>query len=81
MNNFIYYLGLAILLNTCCPLTQKQYNRFCAHVTAVATNDQDLVPVTNRYDAAKINSYLHGYVISAFKHLSRSQYFNFKHQT
>ncbi|XP_053682636.1 transmembrane protein 94 isoform X2 [Sabethes cyaneus] len=41
-------LGLAILVNTCCPLTQAHYAKFCGHVTAVAMLDKDLVPVTNR---------------------------------
>ncbi|XP_055389798.1 transmembrane protein 94 isoform X2 [Condylostylus longicornis] len=41
-------LGLAILLNTCSPQTHKHYAQFCGHVTAVATLDKDLVPVTNR---------------------------------
>ncbi|XP_059617967.1 transmembrane protein 94 isoform X2 [Phlebotomus argentipes] len=41
-------LGLAILVNTCCPLTQAYYSQFCGHVTAVALFDKDLVPVTNR---------------------------------
>ncbi|XP_055684871.1 transmembrane protein 94 isoform X2 [Lutzomyia longipalpis] len=41
-------LGLAILVNTCCPLTQAYYAQFCGHVTAVALFDKDLVPVTNR---------------------------------
>ncbi|XP_055296845.1 transmembrane protein 94 isoform X2 [Sitodiplosis mosellana] len=41
-------LGLAILVNTCCQKTQEHYSKFCAHVTAVATLDKDLVPVTNR---------------------------------
>ncbi|XP_031627987.1 transmembrane protein 94 isoform X2 [Contarinia nasturtii] len=41
-------LGLAILVNTCDSKTQEHYSKFCAHVTAVATLDKDLVPVTNR---------------------------------
>ncbi|XP_030383039.1 transmembrane protein 94 isoform X2 [Scaptodrosophila lebanonensis] len=41
-------LGLAILLNTCSPLTHEHYAQFCSHVTAVAMLDKDLVPVTNR---------------------------------
>ncbi|XP_050082720.1 transmembrane protein 94 isoform X2 [Anopheles aquasalis] len=41
-------LGIAILVNTCCPLTQAHYAKFCGHVTAVAMLDKDLVPVTNR---------------------------------
>ncbi|XP_004535113.1 transmembrane protein 94 isoform X2 [Ceratitis capitata] len=41
-------LGLAILLNTCSPLTHAHYAQFCGHVTAVAMLDKDLVPVTNR---------------------------------
>ncbi|XP_032569723.1 transmembrane protein 94 isoform X2 [Drosophila sechellia] len=41
-------LGLAILLNTCSPLTHEHYAQFCGHVTAVAMLDKDLVPVTNR---------------------------------
>uniref|UniRef100_A0A182JHX8 Cation-transporting P-type ATPase C-terminal domain-containing protein n=1 Tax=Anopheles atroparvus TaxID=41427 RepID=A0A182JHX8_ANOAO len=41
-------LGLAILVNTCCPLTQAHYAKFCGHVTAAAMLDKDLVPVTNR---------------------------------
>ncbi|XP_062539396.1 transmembrane protein 94 isoform X2 [Armigeres subalbatus] len=41
-------LGLAILVNTCCPHTQAHYAKFCGHVTAVAMLDKDLVPVTNR---------------------------------
>lgn len=57
--------GLAILVNTCCQQTQKYYSQFCAHVTAVATLDKDLVPVTNRYDIveSRLNSFMHGYVI------------------
>ncbi|XP_055605027.1 transmembrane protein 94 isoform X2 [Uranotaenia lowii] len=46
--NSLKPLGLAILVNTCCPLTQAHYARFCGHVTAVAMLDKDLVPVTNR---------------------------------
>ncbi|XP_032591882.1 transmembrane protein 94 [Drosophila grimshawi] len=42
-------LGLAILLNTCSPLTHEHYAQFCGHVSAVAMLDKDLVPVTNRY--------------------------------
>ncbi|KAL7741242.1 hypothetical protein ACLKA6_015128 [Drosophila palustris] len=41
-------LGLAILLNTCSPLTHEHYAQFCGHVSAVAMLDKDLVPVTNR---------------------------------
>uniref|UniRef100_T1PI09 Phosphatidylinositol-specific phospholipase C n=1 Tax=Musca domestica TaxID=7370 RepID=T1PI09_MUSDO len=41
-------LGLAILLNTCSPLTHGHYAQFCGHVTAVAMLDSNLVPVTNR---------------------------------
>uniref|UniRef100_A0A1I8Q6P6 Transmembrane protein 94 n=1 Tax=Stomoxys calcitrans TaxID=35570 RepID=A0A1I8Q6P6_STOCA len=41
-------LGLAILLNTCSPLTHVHYAQFCGHVTAVAMLDTNLVPVTNR---------------------------------
>uniref|UniRef100_A0A182N110 Cation-transporting P-type ATPase C-terminal domain-containing protein n=1 Tax=Anopheles dirus TaxID=7168 RepID=A0A182N110_9DIPT len=41
-------LGIAILVNTCCPLTQAHYAKFCGHVTAAAMLDKDLVPVTNR---------------------------------
>ncbi|KAH8413530.1 hypothetical protein KR009_011998 [Drosophila setifemur] len=56
-------LGLAILLNTCSPLTHEHYAQFCGHVTAVAMLDKDLVPVTNRYAYALIESsksFLHG---------------------
>lgn len=58
-------LGLAILVNTCCQQTQEHYSKFCGHVTAVATLDKDLVPVTNRYDfvESRMNSFMHGYVI------------------
>lgn len=57
-------LGLAILVNTCCPLTQAHYAQFCNHVTAVAMLDKDLVPVTNRYEIveSRLNSFMHGYV-------------------
>lgn len=57
--------GLAILVNTCCQKTQEHYSKFCAHVTAVATLDKDLVPVTNRYEFTEIqlNSFMHGYVL------------------
>ncbi|XP_055714018.1 transmembrane protein 94 isoform X2 [Phlebotomus papatasi] len=55
-------LGLAILVNTCCPLTQAYYAQFCGHVTAVALFDKDLVPVTNRYEIVEssLNSFMHG---------------------
>ncbi|XP_068140127.1 LOW QUALITY PROTEIN: endoplasmic reticulum magnesium-transporting P-type ATPase [Drosophila tropicalis] len=57
-------LGLAILLNTCSPLTHEHYAQFCGHVTAVAMLDKDLVPVTNRYASYAIietsKSFLHG---------------------
>lgn len=58
-------LGLAILVNTCCLKTQKHYTKFCAHVSAVATLDRDLVPVTNRYEVieSRMNSFMHGYVL------------------
>ncbi|XP_037936476.1 transmembrane protein 94 isoform X2 [Teleopsis dalmanni] len=46
--NSLKPLGLAILVNTCSPLTHAHYSQFCGHVTAVATLDKDLVPVTNR---------------------------------
>lgn len=51
-------------MNTCCQRTQEHYAKFCAHVTAVATMDKDLVPVTNRYDIleSRLNSSMHGYV-------------------
>lgn len=57
-------LGLAILVNTCCPQTQTHYAQFCNHVTAVAMLDKDLVPVTNRYEIveSRLNSFMHGYV-------------------
>lgn len=57
--------GLAILVNTCCMKTQDHYTKFCAHVTAVATLDKDLVPVTNRYEVieSRMNSFMHGYVL------------------
>lgn len=57
-------LGLAILVNTCCQQTQEHYSKFCAHVTAVATLDKDLVPVTNRYEIvqSQVISFMHGYV-------------------
>lgn len=52
-------------MNTCCGQTQEHYSKFCAHVTAVATLDKDLVPVTNRYDFLEscLNSFMHGYVL------------------
>ncbi|XP_062539397.1 transmembrane protein 94 isoform X3 [Armigeres subalbatus] len=55
-------LGLAILVNTCCPHTQAHYAKFCGHVTAVAMLDKDLVPVTNRYAIVEssLNSFMHG---------------------
>ncbi|XP_011179883.2 transmembrane protein 94 isoform X3 [Zeugodacus cucurbitae] len=55
-------LGLAILLNTCSPLTHAHYAQFCGHVTAVAMLDKDLVPVTNRYAFvdSSLTSFLHG---------------------
>ncbi|KAM7348451.1 transmembrane protein 94-like protein l(2)k05819 isoform 4-T4 [Cochliomyia hominivorax] len=55
-------LGLAILLNTCSPLTHDHYAQFCGHVTAVAMLDKDLVPVTNRYEIVEssMKSFLHG---------------------
>ncbi|XP_053949035.1 transmembrane protein 94 isoform X3 [Anastrepha ludens] len=55
-------LGLAILLNTCSPLTHAHYAQFCGHVTAVAMLDKDLVPVTNRYAIvdSSLTSFLHG---------------------
>lgn len=58
-------LGLAILVNTCCPLTQAHYAQFCNHVTAVAMLDKDLVPVTNRYEIveSRLKSFMHGYVV------------------
>lgn len=61
-------LGLAILVNTCCPLTQAHYAQFCNHVTAVAMLDKDLVPVTNRYEIveSRLNSFMHGYVFPLF---------------
>lgn len=62
---FCFCLGLAILVNTCCPLTQMHYAQFCGHVTAVAMLDKDLVPVTNRYAIveSRLNSFMHGYVL------------------
>uniref|UniRef100_A0A1A9WGE0 Transmembrane protein 94 n=1 Tax=Glossina brevipalpis TaxID=37001 RepID=A0A1A9WGE0_9MUSC len=55
-------LGLAILLNTCSPLTHAHYAKFCGHVTAVTTMDKDLVPVTNRYAIVEstMKNFLHG---------------------
>ncbi|CAD7091091.1 unnamed protein product [Hermetia illucens] len=55
-------LGLAILLNTCSPLTHAHYAQFCGHVTAVAMLDKDLVPVTNRYAIieSSLNCFMHG---------------------
>ncbi|XP_034473456.1 transmembrane protein 94 isoform X4 [Drosophila innubila] len=55
-------LGLAILLNTCSPLTHEHYAQFCGHVSAVAMLDKDLVPVTNRYAMfeSSMKSLLHG---------------------
>lgn len=52
-------------MNTCCLKTQEHYTKFCAHVTAVATLDRDLVPVTNRYEVieSRMNSFMHGYVL------------------
>ncbi|KAG4070537.1 hypothetical protein HA402_001203 [Bradysia odoriphaga] len=60
--NSLKPLGLAILVNTCCPLTQEHYAKFCGHVTAVAMLDKDLVPVTNRYEIveSRMNSFMHG---------------------
>lgn len=60
-----FIAGLAILVNTCCPLTQAYYAKFCNHVTAVSLFDKDLVPVTNRYALveSKLNSFMHGYVL------------------
>ncbi|KAJ6638088.1 Transmembrane protein [Pseudolycoriella hygida] len=60
--NSLKPLGLAILVNTCCPLTQEHYAKFCGHVTAVAMLDKDLVPVTNRYAIveSRMNSFMHG---------------------
>lgn len=57
--------GLAILLNTCSPLTHEHYAQFCGHVSAVAMLDKDLVPVTNRYAMfeSSMKSLLHGYVV------------------
>lgn len=62
---FDLILGLAILVNTCCLKTQEHYTKFCAHVSAVATLDRDLVPVTNRYEVIEshMNSFMHGYVL------------------
>lgn len=61
----LFVAGLAILVNTCCPLTQAYYAKFCNHVTAVSLFDKDLVPVTNRYALveSKLNSFMHGYVL------------------
>uniref|UniRef100_A0A182SP89 Uncharacterized protein n=1 Tax=Anopheles maculatus TaxID=74869 RepID=A0A182SP89_9DIPT len=58
-------LGIAILVNTCCPLTQAHYAKFCGHVTAAAMLDKDLVPVTNRYAIVEssLNCFMHGYVL------------------
>ncbi|XP_053665688.1 transmembrane protein 94 [Anopheles marshallii] len=55
-------LGIAILVNTCCPLTQAHYAKFCGHVTAAAMLDKDLVPVTNRYAIVEssLNCFMHG---------------------
>lgn len=65
----IFASGLAILVNTCCQQTQEHYSKFCGHVTAVATLDKDLVPVTNRYEfvESRVNSFMHGYVIDVPK--------------
>uniref|UniRef100_A0A182XLP7 Cation-transporting P-type ATPase N-terminal domain-containing protein n=1 Tax=Anopheles quadriannulatus TaxID=34691 RepID=A0A182XLP7_ANOQN len=54
-------LGIAILVNTCCPLTQAHYAKFCGHVTAAAMLDKDLVPVTNRYAIVEssLNCFMH----------------------
>ncbi|XP_044759855.1 transmembrane protein 94 isoform X2 [Coccinella septempunctata] len=41
-------LGLAILLNTCNPATEKQYSNFCSHITCEAQINENLVPVSNR---------------------------------
>lgn len=61
----ISFAGLAILVNTCCPLTQAYYAKFCGHVTAVSLFQEDLVPVTNRYAIVEssLNSFMHGYVL------------------
>lgn len=59
------WAGIAILVNTCCPLTQAHYAKFCGHVTAAAMLDKDLVPVTNRYAIVEssLNCFMHGYVL------------------
>lgn len=46
----VVFLGLAILVNTCCEKTQLSYSKFCGHITATSLIDKNLVPVTNRYD-------------------------------
>uniref|UniRef100_A0A336MG02 CSON001119 protein n=1 Tax=Culicoides sonorensis TaxID=179676 RepID=A0A336MG02_CULSO len=58
--NSLKPLGLAILVNTCCPLTQKHYASFCGHISAQF--DKNLVPVTNRYSfvESRIISFSHG---------------------
>lgn len=68
--------GLAILVNTCCPLTQAYYAKFCGHVTAVSLFDKDLVPVTNRYAIVEssLNSFMHGYVLDIPRPLERIQF-------
>lgn len=70
---FFSLLGLAILVNTCCPLTQAYYAKFCNHVTAVSLFDKDLVPVTNRYAIVEssLNSFMHGYVLGIPRRHSR----------
>lgn len=72
---FLLVSGLAILLNTCCQQTQEHYSKFCGHVTAVATLDKDLVPVTNRYEfiESRMNSFMHGYVIDIPKSCRRKK--------
>ncbi|XP_036234377.2 transmembrane protein 94 isoform X2 [Bactrocera oleae] len=62
-------LGLAILLNTCSPLTHAHYAQFCGHVTAVAMLDKDLVPVTNRRCLCELAKQI-GFKDSATDHFS-----------
>lgn len=42
-------IGLAILVNTCSPLTHSLYSQFHGHASAVANYDKNQIPVCNRY--------------------------------
>lgn len=64
----IVFLGLAILVNTCCEKTQLSYSKFCGHITATSLIDKNLVPVTNRYDYDLCASFIHGLVLCLCLH-------------